>query len=476
MSFSIALVPVFSQDVCDTAHASLGICSQSNFYNFSAARTFTSFGKTNGLSALSLTAFLSDSEAMPVQPYGLDNIGLGPASLESPIFVGQAVAGVASRDFMHGIFGFSNKLSGLGTIPIDGGNGSLLNASLELGVVPSNSFSYTAGAIGKNSTPSLVFGGYDASRVAAGSTLQVDITNSTTPSSVRFPLSVKLSAITFSTSAGGWRPDSFGGPTYESIGIDSAIPQIWLPSSACTIFEHVFGLEWDDTTQLYLINTTAHDRLLELNSSVTFSLTSSRSQNVVVNFTLPYSAFDLNVSYPIVSKEQGYYFPLKRASEASQYVFGRTFLQEAHISVDFDSGYFNLSQATHYGEPKLETIMTSTASSNTFKHENSTGLPSRAYAGISVGVGVAVITVVAIVLAWRKKWWIFAMRQDSTTRYRYDKAELHANAIPRVEAMEKEKFELPVHEQTCEVDGEGRVQSSVQGLNEIHEVHGDSSR
>jgi hypothetical protein len=477
MSHSIVLVPVLSEDVCGPAHASLDICSQSSFYNFSTSKSFTSIGETNPLSALGFTEFMSAQEAMQIQPYGFENLGFGPVKPSTPILTQQAVANVVSRDFMHGIFGLSKDAPNLGGIPFNVRTGTSLNATIatltSVGLSASNSFSYTAGSFQRDWMPSLVFGGYDTSRIALGSTLHVDISNTTTgPFSLRFPLSVNLSSISYSTSTEQWRPQGF-----ESMGIDSAIPQIWLPMHACTVFERVFGLNWDETAQLYLINSTTHDRLLQLNESVTFSLSSSRHEDAVVNFTLPYSAFDLNISYPLV-EEQSYYFPLKRASKREQYVLGRTFLQEAHISVDYDSGYFNLSQAAHYGEQKLETIVTSTTPQNTSapKPAEATGLPSGAYAGIGVGVGLAALIMTIVGLAWKKRWWMFAVREHTATQGRYDKAELHDNAIPRVEAMEKERFELLETERTCEIGDEGAGQSTVPGLHELHEAHGDSVR
>ena len=254
--------------------------------------------------------------------------------------------------------------------------------------------------------PILVFGGYDTSRIAIGSTLHVDISNTISwPFSLHFPLSVNLSSISYSTSTEQWRPQDFdGNDGFESMGIDSAIPQIWLPMHACIVFERVFGLNWDETAQLYLINSTTHDRLLQLNESVTFSLGSSRHEDAIVNFTLPYSAFDLNISYPLV-EEQSYYFPLKRASEREQYVLGRIFLQEAHISVDYDSGYFNFSQVAHYGEQKLETIVTLTSPQNTsVPNPAGTTVPTGAYAGIGVGVGLAALMMMIVGLAWKKRW------------------------------------------------------------------------
>jgi hypothetical protein len=110
--------------------------------------------------------------------------------------------------------------------------------------------------------------------------------------------------------------------------IDSTVPSIWLPIAACQQFEKVFGLTWDETTELYLVNDTLHTILMNNNASFTFSLGNSNKGGPVLNITLPYASFDLSVSYPIVANTTRY-FPIMRAANDTQYTLGRAFLQEA---------------------------------------------------------------------------------------------------------------------------------------------------
>jgi hypothetical protein len=111
------------------------------------------------------------------------------------------------------------------------------------------------------------------------------------------------------------------------------MPHIWLPVEACALFEDVFGLTYDNETELYLVNDTQHTNILSQNPSITFTL-GNLTAGVDVNITLPYAAFDLSVSYPIVANSTRY-FPLKRAANATQYTLGRTFLQEAYAFILF---------------------------------------------------------------------------------------------------------------------------------------------
>ena len=110
--------------------------------------------------------------------------------------------------------------------------------------------------------------------------------------------------------------------------IDSTVPHIWLPQDACTLFEDAFGITYDSTVDRYLVNSTLHTQLQSQNASVSFLIGNDVSGGDTVTVTLPYEAFDLQLGPPLVNTTQ-YYFPLRRASNSSQYTLGRTFLQEA---------------------------------------------------------------------------------------------------------------------------------------------------
>ena len=110
--------------------------------------------------------------------------------------------------------------------------------------------------------------------------------------------------------------------------IDSTIPQIWLPLVACQQFEQLFGLTIDPDTDLYLVNDTLHQKLLEQNATFTFTLGNNVEGGESLDIVLPYASFDLFVDYPIVQNRTRY-FPLMRAANDTQYTLGRAFLQEA---------------------------------------------------------------------------------------------------------------------------------------------------
>ena len=118
------------------------------------------------------------------------------------------------------------------------------------------------------------------------------------------------------------------------ISNDSTIPELSLPEQACTKFEDAFGLRWNSTVGRYLINDTHHEVLQQQNTHVTLRFGSDESGVTSIDITLPYSAFDLELDFPLNGTKQKY-FPLLRATNATQYTLGRTFLQEAYFSFDF---------------------------------------------------------------------------------------------------------------------------------------------
>ena len=181
-----------------------------------------------------------------------------------------------------------------------------------------------------------------------------------------------------------------------SATIDTTLPFIWLPLSACTVFEKAFGLTWNDDKDLYLINQTSHKQLLSNNPSVTFTLANQASSSTI-NVTLPYSAFDLQASNPIFPNGTNY-FPLKRATSPDQYTLGRTFLQEAFVFVDYEQKNFSVSQAQFPTNisPTLVTINHSPQASN--PGQNHRSLSHGAIAGVVIGSSVAFVLLCTLAL------------------------------------------------------------------------------
>lgn len=112
--------------------------------------------------------------------------------------------------------------------------------------------------------------------------------------------------------------------------VDSTVPEIWLPIEACLAFEEAFQLTYDKKSSLYLVDDGLHNSLVAQNATVSFTLGRNSTGGEAFNITLPYRSFDLQVKPPVAGvASNSKYFPLKRATNDTQYTLGRTFLQEA---------------------------------------------------------------------------------------------------------------------------------------------------
>jgi len=271
----------------------------------------------------------------------------------------------------------------------------------------------------------LTLGGYDRSRlVQHDGSWPIDGENNA--------FTVQLESI--STAITGERRELLPNPI--SATLDTSLPYIWLPIEACTLFELAFGLKWDNTSQLYLVNDAMHDTLVKQNASLTFNLGGMTGGSTSsVNITLPYSALDLTASAPLVENATRYY-PLKRAANSTQYVIGRTLFQEAFISADFQRGNFSVYPCKWDSDgrrdivsvlaPKYSPVTdTGPGSQNNTSTSNKSGSSSKAgpIAGGVIG-GIALIAGIISVLFYF--CYIKPKRRQKDYSTHGEKPEMHA--------------------------------------------------
>lgn len=278
---------------------------------------------------------------------GFDNITLGWMGSGGPSLSNSVVTGFATKDFFLGQLGLTSRPVNI--TDFNDQYSSPLTSLFEQRKIPSLTWSYTAGAAYKENTAfgSLILGGYDATRSDQNHNLTINMGVDTSHD--------LLVAITKITS---------NGKTLLNDGIyiyiDSTVPHIWLPLDVCAKFEEVFGLRYDNVTDLYLVNDILHEELLSSNPSVTISLAASLPDDSTeavptIDIVLPYGAFDMVAGYPLASSTNinatSKYFPLRRAYNSTQYTLGRTFLQEAYLHVDYGRSSFTLSQTQFPSDP-----------------------------------------------------------------------------------------------------------------------------
>ncbi|KAJ3466473.1 hypothetical protein MRS44_004037 [Fusarium solani] len=403
--------------------------------------------------------------------FGLDVLGVGLVDGSGGITLkNQTVGGIATASpFYLGIFGINNQplnFTSLGNFS----SPSFLTTLKDQKRIPSLSWSYTAGAIYrlKKVYGQLIFSGYDTSRFTENAvtfTMADDITRD---------LVVALQAITYS---GADQASLLPSPI--NIYIDSTDPNIWLPKSAVEAFESAFDLILDEDSNLYLINDTHHNSLLKSDAEVSFRLSDVLDGGDTVTITLPYQAFALRAEYPLVEKSS-YYFPLKLAANESQCTLGRTFLQEAYLTADYERHVFNVSQCTWDGvaEETLVTILPKSSQSGSNSDGGKDSDPSddssdnKAQNSLSTGAIIGIVIGVVAVIAAAGAFFIIRRRRQSAKQAPngparneetdtgadspgFGKSELHADAIkPHTELMGDVHHFHELHSESKEAVGQ----------------------
>ncbi|GIZ41155.1 hypothetical protein CKM354_000447000 [Cercospora kikuchii] len=328
---------------------------------------------------------------------GLDKVVLGTGAGSTE--VEQQVVGAFANDYYQPFLGSF----GLSAYPIyPNGSAStdmrlsMLQTLRQEDVIGSQYFAYTAGAFHRGEPSqygSLTLGGYDALRG----------NDPNDPNRLVVPLSgdsesdliVSVRNIEVGT-----------GSTADvqlSAQINSRIPEIWLPEAVCSVFETAFGLEWNSTVNYYLVSEEQHERMLQFNRSVKFTLAANDTSSAAVPIELPYAAFDMELKWPLANitetRTRLRYFPLRRApDDGRSSVLGRVFLQEAYLAVDYDKREFYLSQARFPDSPSsTELVCVGDCAGGG-------GISVGAIVGIAVGAAAVVIILLAVAFwFWRRR-------------------------------------------------------------------------
>ena len=331
--------------------------------------------------------------------FGYDTVGLGGAGEEGPTLLNTTVGALAVESFYMGIFGINPKPTNFTSF--NDGSPSYMTKLKEQNYIPSVSFGYTAGAQYRfaGEFASLTLGGYD--ETIMGEPMEFIFAGDNERDTLPALQSISTPSQTDSSPVG---TELLPAPIYAYL--DATVAEIWLPVEACQAFENEFGLVYDNYTQLYLVNDSLHNTLLDRDASITFTLGIGTSGGQTVSIELPYAAFDqvANAPYQGLSNKTRY-FPLRRAMNDTQYTIGRTFFQEAYITVNYESQRFNVSQRNwiQNATPHLIAIPPYTGNDRSYpgatEEDESKGLSGGAIAGITVGA-VAVVAILAGLLIW----------------------------------------------------------------------------
>ncbi|KAL6707301.1 hypothetical protein ACN47E_004289 [Coniothyrium glycines] len=363
--------------------------------------------------------------------YGFDSVGLGMLGEQGPTVANTTIGTLVSANFWLGHIGVHPKPTNFSAFesPIP----SYMTSLFDQKSIPSLSFGYTAGARYRDQTVlgSLTLGGYDASRI-----IRNDLTFIFAPDNER-DLVVGMVGLTANTTTSSnidllRRSDA-------TLFIDSTVAELWLPVEICKAFEDAFGLRHDSATDLYLVDDALHEKLLILNPSVTFTLGQKYSTDATMQITLPYDAFDLEASPPYRGLNQSTrYFPIRRGNDSSQWILGRTFLQEAYLTVDWERQNFSVSAIDWtFGKPAA--IMPIVSPQYAEQHFNRPKKPlsTGAIIGAAVGGGFAGALILCLI-----GWWFWRRRHHR--KLEAIKAKYEAKAAAEEAAKKETSDEPPV--------------------------------
>lgn len=180
--------------------------------------------------------------------------------------------------------------------------------------------------------------------------------------------------------------------------IDSTVPEIWLPLEACKAFEDAFGLTYDAENEFYPVSDNLHNKLLDRNASISFTIGNTNVGGKTTEIVLPYDSFDLQARRPF-SPNGTKYFPIRRADNDTQFTLGRTFLQESYLIVDWERANFSVSQCLFDSDNMNQKLVpinsVNTTSNATVTTGNKKSSNTGEIIGIAVGVAVALVLIAA---------------------------------------------------------------------------------
>ncbi|UKZ50324.1 hypothetical protein TrVGV298_004582 [Trichoderma virens] len=358
--------------------------SRGNLFNTTASKTWKEIGLFR-LGFENSLGFTDNGE------FGHDTVGLGYLGSGGPVVNNSVIAGVAGTEFYLGILALNPRPTNF--TDQNDPQQSFLQLLKNESAIPSLSYSYNVGAPYRlnKALGSLILGGYDTSAYQD--------TNSSYDffSDQSRDLTIGVQSISTNASADNTVLQS----EQISMFIDSSVAEIYLPLDACHAFEKAFGLTYNSTLKMYLVSDSLHSKLLAENPSVTFTITTAITGGSTFNITFPYASFDLQAQPPLV-KTASRYFPLKQAANDTQYVLGRTFLQEAYLIVDYERGNFSLHPRVWNAsaESNIVTILPLGAKASVPNTESNHSLSGGAIAGIVIGVCIVIAAAAIAILRY----------------------------------------------------------------------------
>ncbi|QSZ34299.1 hypothetical protein DSL72_005889 [Monilinia vaccinii-corymbosi] len=325
--------------------------SRGSLFNSSRSSTWRSLYYLDHTASWSLDT-VNSLHPPPSGEFGLDHLAFGA---DGPTIDKATIATINDTEHWVGSFGLGDGSGNFTYVTPK----PMFSQLQDRGEILGAGYGYTAGAKyqQKGEPLSLTLGGYDENRFIPHN-VTFNLVGSAQPIPRLFIESISVLSTNGSNTPIELLSSEDG---MKNTLIDSSTPYLWLPEEVCDRFADALGLTYNETLNLYTFdeNPNQHDNLSDPTTSTTFTFRLKDEPTVLesVNITLPYAAFDLQLTYPYIpNTEYGsdeaskFYFPLARAANASQYTIGRAFLQEAYIITNYEKSIFSIHQAVHVSD------------------------------------------------------------------------------------------------------------------------------
>ena len=289
-------------------------------------------------------------------------------------------------------------------------------------------------------------------------------------------ISVSSNPLSTSATKPNWTQDTFSllqSSQAELFTIDSSTPFLWLPGKVCDAFAMAFNLIYNETLQLYLYsNGTDPSVLSDWNMTFTFTLADLPESSKTVDIILPYDAFNQQLSFPFPALNATFsspavnYFPLRRASNNTQFTIGRVFLQESYLAVDYERNNFSISQAKFANDAVTHVNLASiTRPQNAIFAGPPRAAPGGLSTGAKVGIGIALAVVGTVGLL---VFFYFRRKRNNVSesppekkgwfrRKRNDGSKDPAATVTELLADKRHPLEVPADKSACRFELQGNT-------------------
>lgn len=397
------------------------------------------------------------------------------------------------------------------------------------GNIPSNSFGLHYGSVPLNQTGSLVFGGYDQSRVLGDAAafdlvggnnqmigqlldIEIGVETGSTPfnNTIHYPGPSSWTNVTYIS---GLLQQNGSFPNGQPTVINPIVPYFFMSPQTCANIAQSLPVTFQPDIGLYTWDTNGsaaaqYQQIIRSPAYLAFVFDSPGASNITIK--VPFALLNLTLDAPIVSTPQQYFpcRPFYANDGSGYYEFGKAFLQAAFIGINWEQNKWFMAQAPGptVGASNVQPIgdadisiasdpisnfattwakdwtVLSQSGSATTGDDNSGGGSSKAglSAGAKAGIGVGV-TFVGFALIGTLIYLVFRSSRLSRQKHhnmsrlteplpmqQYDPS----NEYEHLAVQEKDADQVPQH-MGCDIPHEVSDQSEVQLIFEMGDRDGE---